>query len=139
MSKYYKELRKKNPDKIHKMKNALQKKWRAKNRTKIRGYEEAYAKKHPEKVRSKRIRQTLARYGLTLEQYDAILQSQGGVCAVCKMDRGTRRMAVDHDHKTNKVRGLLCQFCNTALGKFLDNVEILKRAILYLEKNSTGG
>jgi len=55
---------------------------------------------------------------------------------ICRLQRGIKRLAVDHDHKTNKIRGLLCQFCNTALGKFLDDVEILKKAILYLERNS---
>ncbi len=135
MSEYYKEMRKKNPNKIHKMKNAFQKTWRAENRAKIRGYENTYAEKHPEKVRAKQIRHKLVKYGLIPEQYDAILASQNGVCAICGLARGIKMLAVDHDHKTNKVRGLLCQFCNTALGKFLDSVEILKRAISYLEKN----
>jgi|ERR1700676_3411860 len=134
MKKYMKEYRKKNPDKIHKMKNGLQRAWRAKNRDKTAKYDKDWYLKNPEKIKLKGRKRTLKQYGLTLEQYDAMLQNQGGVCAVCGLTRGTRRMAVDHDHKTNKVRGLLCQFCNTALGKFLDSVEILKRAISYLEK-----
>ncbi len=136
MSKYMKEYRKKNPDKVHKMKNELQRKWRAENPDKVRGYEKAYAEKYPEKLLAKQRRIKLRIYGLTPERYDTILQNQGGVCAICRMDRDVRRLAVDHDHKTNKVRGILCHFCNTALGKFLDSVEILKKAISYLEKNS---
>ena len=133
-----KELRKKNPDKIHKRTNKSQKLYRKNNPEKFREYEKRYAEKYPEKILAKSRRIKLRTYGLTPEQYDAMLQSQGGVCAICGMNRDARRLAVDHDHKTNKVRALLCHFCNTALGKFLDSVEILKKAILYLEKNFDG-
>jgi hypothetical protein len=140
---YMRIWRKNNPDKVKEItkrsnerskKNGLQKKWRAENPDKIRGYEKAYAEKYPEKMLAKHRRKNLRRFGLTPEQYDAMLLSQGGVCAICNMNRDARRLAVDHDHKTGKVRSLLCHFCNTALGKFLDDVEILKKAILYLEK-----
>lgn len=79
----------------------------------------------------------LKKYGLTPEQYDEMNGKQNGLCAICSKPEITKskvRLAVDHDHKTGYVRGLLCNTCNTALGKFYDNIELLKSAIWYLEK-----
>lgn len=56
------------------------------------------------------------RYGITLADYDAMLKAQGGGCAICAKPPGKRRLAVDHDHKTGRIRGLLCSGCNTTLG-----------------------
>jgi hypothetical protein len=53
--------------------------------------------------------------GVTVEQYDAMLAAQGGGCAICGTKPKTRRLDVDHDHKTGRVRGLLCHRCNRAL------------------------
>lgn len=82
-----------------------------------------------------------ARYGITLEDYEELCASQGGVCAICsrppagqRKDGSLKRLHVDHDHRTGRVRGLLCFDCNTALGKFGDGVEMLKRAIAYLDE-----
>lgn len=74
------------------------------------------------------------RYGITIEQYDALYIAQGGVCYICRRATGkTRRLAVDHNHKTGKVRGLLCKLCNRfIIGYARDNAEMLKRAIEYL-------
>ena len=75
------------------------------------------------------------RYGITLEQYEAMLESQNGKCAICKGDCLTgRNLAVDHDHETGKVRGLLCSKCNQGLGQ-LNNIELLQRAIDYLKES----
>ena len=64
-----------------------------------------------------------------------MFDKQGGVCEICKQMCPTgKRLAVDHCHKTNNVRGLLCSECNTGLGKFRDNTELLLKAINYLEK-----
>lgn len=71
-------------------------------------------------------------YGITHEEYDALLKMQGGVCALCGRPPKTRSLAVDHDHSTGVVRGLLCLPCNTALGKLGDSIETLERAIDYL-------
>jgi hypothetical protein len=81
-------------------------------------------------------------YGLTPESFDAMLHAQGGGCAICgakQIDgkQGTR-MVVDHCHSTNQIRGILCDLCNTALGKFEDNVGLLKNAINYLSKAKNG-
>lgn len=81
----------------------------------------------------------LKKYGLTPEQYDAILSAQGGVCAICKtnwMRGGYRHLDVDHDHTTGKVRGLLCGRCNRGLGYFKDNPQNLAAAIDYLRTNN---
>jgi hypothetical protein len=81
-------------------------------------------------------------YGLTQESFDAMLHTQGGGCAICGAkqidgEQGTR-MVVDHCHLTNQIRGILCDLCNTALGKFEDNVGLLKNAINYLSKAKNG-
>lgn len=79
-------------------------------------------------------------YGITLAEYNRILKLQDGVCAICfkpetAMLRGiVRCLAVDHDHSTNEVRGLLCTNCNNMLGRVKDNVTILQSAIQYLQK-----
>ena len=76
-------------------------------------------------------------YGLTTEAFDAMVTSQGGGCAICgiKPETGVpkTRMVVDHCHKTNTVRGILCDLCNTAIGKFHDDVLKLESAIRYLK------
>ncbi len=71
------------------------------------------------------------KYGLTGEQYYAMAEAQNHVCKICKEPAETK-LFVDHDHKTGKVRGLLCQFCNFGLGSFLDNPELLENAKQYL-------
>jgi hypothetical protein len=75
------------------------------------------------------------KYGVTRDQYNTRLQEQDGVCAICQREDPHRALAVDHDHKTGEVRGLLCADCNTALGKFQDDPEVLHRAKTYLLKN----
>lgn len=57
------------------------------------------------------------RFGITLEQYDEMFENQNGVCAICgEINIDGRRLAVDHNHETGKIRGLLCTGCNTRLG-----------------------
>jgi hypothetical protein len=75
-------------------------------------------------------------YGITVEEYDEMLVTQGGKCAICSADEpgGPGRWHVDHDHKTSKVRGLLCARCNRALGGFKDDPVILQSAIDYLRR-----
>ena len=76
----------------------------------------------------------LKTYGITGDQYRALYAAQGGKCAICKVATGKRkRLAVDHDHKTGEVRGLLCGSCNhRLLGAAHESVELLQRAIDYL-------
>lgn len=69
------------------------------------------------------------RYGITQEQFDALLASQGGHCALCD---STKSFHVDHCHKTGRVRGILCVSHNTALGRFEDDPFALETAAMYL-------
>lgn len=73
-------------------------------------------------------------YGITSEEYEALHEAQGGVCAICRRATGKRRrLAVDHDHDTGYVRGLLCKNCNyKVLGHLRDDTEALQRAINYI-------
>lgn len=76
------------------------------------------------------------RYNITIDEYEKILLSQNGVCAICRKNNLIkRRFAVDHNHKTNKIRGILCYKCNVGLGSFEDDTTLLQKAILYLKEN----
>lgn len=70
------------------------------------------------------------KYGLTKEFHELLLVSQDGRCLICK--KKSTELRVDHDHKTKKIRGLLCNNCNTGLGMFKDKIYLLYQAILYL-------
>ena len=84
----------------------------------------------------KRRAELLRVYGITLEEWYDIYDSQNGVCAICKQECKTRKsLSVDHDHETGDIRGLLCNRCNRALGLFRDDPEVLKNATRYLEEN----
>ncbi len=73
-------------------------------------------------------------YGITIEQYDEMLEAQSGVCAICQNQCSTgRRLAVDHCHEIGEIRGLLCSNCNQGIGKFKDSIKLLEAAIKYLE------
>ena len=72
------------------------------------------------------------KYGIDISKYDELFLKQEGKCAICNNTQNNKRLSVDHNHITKKVRGLLCFDCNTALGKFKDSKELLQKAILYL-------
>lgn len=74
------------------------------------------------------------RYGITIEEWNEMFEKQGGFCAICGNHYSTNRhgLQVDHNHKTGKVRGLLCHHCNTGIGNLRDDVRILEKAIVYL-------
>jgi Recombination endonuclease VII len=75
----------------------------------------------------------LRRYGITREDYWDLYRAQGGHCAICLRATGkSKRLTVDHDHKTGLVRGLLCATCNTILGHFRDDPAAGQRIIDYL-------
>lgn len=76
------------------------------------------------------------RYGITVADYDALLTTQYGVCAICgKQPALGDILCVDHDHATNAVRGLLCEHCNIAIGSFHENTDTIMSAIAYLAKH----
>ena len=81
-------------------------------------------------------------YNISIEDYNQMFSNQNGCCAICKRHQSEfkKALAVDHDHKTGQVRGLLCSGCNLALGNAEDSIEILSSAIQYLtQSQSTKG
>jgi ribosomal protein L34E len=111
--------------------------WINNNKEKIKIYKKEWASKLSS---IKRLDLYLRReFGLTLEQYLKQLKKQNHVCAICGKresmkgnNQKIKRLSVDHNHKTNQFRGLLCTTCNTGIGCFSDNPEILKKAKKYL-------
>lgn len=80
-------------------------------------------------------RRVKSQYGLADGQYEAMYEAQGGRCAICRWATGkTRRLSVDHDHKTGYVRGLLCRPCNSMLGHLRDDPEAALRIYQYLDE-----
>jgi len=102
--------------------NSAHKKWRWENLDKNRHY---------------RIR----KYGITKEDYDSLLDNQGGLCAICGKEETytlagkPRPLSIDHDHETGIVRGLLCNACNRAIGLMRNNPDIAMSAAEYLIKS----
>lgn len=91
-------------------------------------------------TKEKRLHYYLTTYfGITKEDYNNLLKEQNHTCAICnKVDpTPNRRLAVDHNHKTNEIRGLLCGKCNIALGLFDDNTDLMLKAIEYLKYANT--
>jgi len=104
-------------------------------------YMREYRKQNPEIHKNLDLKKS---FGINIEDYKQMLKDQEGVCAICHQpeitydskQKKTRSLAVDHCHTTNKVRGLLCAHCNHAIGKFKDNLDLLRNAINYLTKHS---
>lgn len=92
----------------------------------------------PDVYRAKKLKKL---YGITLDQYNKVFEQQGGVCKVCgRPETATRNdklkhLAVDHNHNTGRVRGLLCAGCNTALGYLSENPVVIKSLLDYIINN----
>ena len=79
----------------------------------------------------------MRKFGLTVEQYDAMLAEQNNGCAICGQSCATgMNLAVDHDHATGKVRALLCKNCNTAIGLLGEDTDRMAKAIEYIQFHS---
>jgi hypothetical protein len=107
------------------------------NRPEVKEYQKNYDKIYKEANKEKatiwyRASHLRTEYGLTLEEYDILLKSQNNVCAICGKESKKKAMCVDHDHVTGKIRGLLCDLCNTGLGAFHDNPKLVAIAAEYL-------
>lgn len=129
-----------------------QREWKRNNRAKCNKYKRDDLVKHNTKRRAARRKHWLhskalgsvrkwelrSKYNLSLEEYQALLDKQNGVCAICKTTNwGTRNgkaiaPSVDHCHKTGKVRGILCLRCNKSIGAFGDDIALLEVALTYL-------
>lgn len=90
----------------------------------------------PEVKYKKRMRGLYERYGISAEEYLDLAEKQENLCSICGDPAGSRALSVDHDHNTGEVRALLCTGCNLGLGWFKDNIEVMKKAINYLEKHN---
>ncbi len=101
-------------------------------------YQREYRKLHPEKMKGYHLKQY---FGLPQDEYEALCEKYSNLCAICKRPERNKRLgeayslAVDHDHATGKVRGLLCANCNRALGLLEDNPSFFQAAIEYLESH----
>lgn len=103
----------------------------------FKAYQRAYRLREKDRLKQYHKNYYLqAEYGITLEQYEQMLNTQGRRCAIChKSDSEAGTLAVDHCHTTDRVRELLCQRCNQGLGLFKENPTALARAIAYLERH----
>ena len=115
------------------------KEWRARHP----GYSNEWSKKHPPTKEQKKKRREyckewnlINKYGITRSAFESMLLGQGGVCAICKTDKwGDRRPAIDHDHRTGEIRGILCFRCNLALGLLDDEPGRVMAAFEYLQRD----
>ena len=110
-------------------KNYDAKKERKKNRSRL------WNRLNKNHIRSQRL---LEKYGITLEDYEVMLENQNHTCKICGTDapRGVGAWKVDHCHTTGNVRGLLCNNCNVGLGLFKDDPAVLASAIKYLNDSA---
>src|SRR5690242_1736563 len=101
--------------------------WQTKNRDRHIAYRRAVRlpSDDPDTRHARHIKRL---YGLSPDQYREMLEAQGHVCAICG-GSDTPRLSVDHCHQTERVRGLLCRRCNTGLGFFYDDPDLMSRAI----------
>lgn len=93
-----------------------------------------YDKKFNANPDNHRNRNYKSKYGITLDDYNRMLEEQDGLCVICHKPETVRssRLSVDHSHATNRVRGLLCNRCNLLLGNAYDSIELLQECINYL-------
>jgi hypothetical protein len=125
------------PDRQHRARglctSCYTKDWQHRNPERNRiNRDRAKAKRTPAERKDRHLKHL---YGLSLVGYERLLAAQDGRCAVCGEPPapGRRALAVDHDHQTGRVRGLLCGLCNRGVGAFRDNPEFARRAASYLE------
>lgn len=115
--------------------------WYQANKLRVAAYQAKYRRQFPDNNRRYyRNHHLLKTYGITYEQYEVIYKQQGGVCAVCgsvpdAVKHGRVSLVVDHDHATGKIRGLLCNNCNSGLGIIGDTIEHLEKALAYLKQH----
>lgn len=111
---------------------ARSKEWGKKNKSKRVAATRAWQERNPDAKLNAWLRRC---YGISLEEYRAMEQAQGGVCKICKGPPcgKAKRLSVDHCHRTGKIRGLLCSKCNTMIGLADDDPTVLDRATAYLK------
>ena len=116
------------------------KEWNRAHPEKMREAQARHRTKHPESVKKNNARpgrHRISRYGLSENEFAVMLVRQGYRCLGCQRRFDTVRMNIDHDHKTNRVRGILCHGCNAALGLLNENKATLTRLRAYLDYDRT--
>ena len=108
---------------------------RAGQRRTFRTYQRDQIKRELKRKGLKGARYVPARI-LELEEYEMMVEAQGGRCALCGDEQKGQRLSIDHDHATGKIRALLCVRCNMGLGQFRDSPTLLEQARLYLLSHS---
>jgi len=105
----------------------------SRRRDQAAGKAKAYQKQNPKIERARRLKRD---YGISQAEYTKISEEQGNVCAICgNPESRNQPLAVDHDHATGTIRGLLCNNCNTGIGLLKDSSELLDKASAYLKAN----
>jgi len=132
-----------NKDKLKKIKKKYKiahkdeiQKYNKKHRNLLKDYYNNYKKKWRHNNKDKTKNGKLKKYGLTIEKFNNLLQNQNYECGICKKkfkDSYPLQPCVDHDHKTNVVRGLLCHNCNSGIGGLHDNVEYIICALKWIK------
>jgi Recombination endonuclease VII len=113
-------------------KNTAHKKWEQANRPKVNARRRERYANDPKAALAARKGWLKRAYGLTLEQYDVMVQRQNGLCMLCRR-RPIEGLCVDHCHVVEMLRSLLCRRCNAGLGKFDDNPNLLRGGADYLD------
>ena len=109
--------------------------WREANRETWNAYSRNWEVRNPRARLTIRLRN---RYGITADDYESLLETQGDACAICGgHERNGTLFSVDHDHETGRVRGLLCRTCNAAIGLFQERIDLIEAALLYLRAGGT--
>lgn len=118
--------------------NKRNRKWYKENRNNVKNQRHEYYKENRDcLLKQRRIIYLKRLYNITPQEYDIMLELQGSVCIICGKTpkENGKRLAVDHDHETGKIRDLLCDGCNKALGYLNDSPEMCERMKLYLQKH----
>lgn len=109
-------------------------KWYQENKEKVLINTKNWRLNNLERYKKNKKRYSLKKkYSISIEEYEKMLIAHNNKCAICKK-QSKNILNVDHNHKTNEIRGLLCTSCNTALGGFKDSIELLQEAINYIIK-----
>lgn len=129
----YRKKRRKSISEVREKENAFGRVYYKKNKERISKRNKMRAFNNPTLIREKHY---IKKYGITLGEYNVLDESQNGLCAICRNPQNNKKnLSVDHNHKTGKVRGLLCHKCNVGLGMANDNVEVLESMISYLKNH----
>lgn len=110
---------------------ARRQQWYRRNKEEQIKYASEWKKRNPDKLRDYQLK---AKYGIPYGTYGQLLKKQRGRCAICKVPH-PKTLHVDHDHKTGKVRALLCDPCNRGVGYFAEDPRRLRAAATYLERH----